>query len=143
MKKVILKTIIYTAIATLIITVVLYWGITTIKDQIEASRDWKDHLSGNLECKGRIVHIASVESQGGYILYLDTEWNASEQLVQVWIYEDTVLLGEIDGKTMNQLIDERVTDIYVTTEIFPFETGIIDNTMLYPALAVTIVDSEE
>lgn len=69
----------------------------------------------------------------------NTGWNMSEGLVQVWVYEDTLLLGELNGKTMQHLVDEQAADIYVETVLFPFRTDIIENTRLYPAMQVSVL----
>jgi hypothetical protein len=144
MKKTVLKTIFFSVLATLAVVGTLQCGIREIRERKAATRNWKDRfvLKDPVSCNGRIVHIAAREGYGGTIIYLDTDWNASEDLVQVWVYEDTLLLGEYYGKTMQQLVDERATDIYVETEIFPSRTDIIDNTILYPAMHVSVLAEE-
>jgi hypothetical protein len=67
----------------------------------------------------------------------------SEELVQVWLYDDTLLLGELNGKTMPQLVEERTVDIYVETELFPFRTDIMENTGLYPAMSVSVSEDPQ
>lgn len=140
MKKTVLITVISSVLITLVLAGAVQWGIREVTERKEASRSWKDsfELKDPMPCNGRIVHIASREIHGGTILYLDTGWNASEELVQVWIYEDTMLSGELNGKTMQQLVEEQSTGIYVETVLFPFRTDIIDNTRLYPAMCVSI-----
>lgn len=145
MKKTVFITVLCSVLATLMVFGTLQWGIREIKEHKENTTSWKDRfeLKDPMSCKGRIVHIAPEEVYGGTILYLDTGWNMSEELVQVWVYEDTMLLGERNGKTMQQLLDERSADIYVETVLFPFRTDIIENTRLYPAMHVSVLAEEQ
>ena len=130
-------TVLCSVLATLMVVGVLQWSIREVK---EGAHNWKDsfELRDSMTCKGRIVYIAPDAVHGGTILYLDTGWNMSEELVQVWLYDDTLLLGELNGKTMQQLVEERITNIYVETELFPFRTDIMENTRLYPAMNVSV-----
>ena len=140
MKKAVFLTAICSVLATLVVVGALQWGIREVKERKATTQNWQDsfELKDPMSCKGRIVHIASKELYGGTILYLDTGWNMSEELVQVWLYDDTLLLGELNGKTMQQLVEERTVDIYVETELFPFRTDIMENTRLYPAMSVSV-----
>ena len=140
MKKTVFLTAICSVLATLIVVGALQWGIWEWNEIQAEKQSWQDRFQSEdpLTCKGRIVHIASKELYGGTILYLDTGWNMSEELVQVWLYDDTLLLGELNGKTMQQLVEERTVDIYVETELFPFRTDIMENTRLYPAMSVSV-----
>lgn len=140
MKKTVFLTAICSVLATLIVAGALQWGIREWNENQTDNQSWQDRFQPEdpLTCKGRIVHIASKALYGGTILYLDTGWNMSEELVQVWLYDDTLLLGELNGKTMQQLVEERTVDIYVETELFPFRTDIMENTRLYPAMSVSV-----
>ena len=140
MKKSVLTTVLCSVLATLMVVGALQWSIREIKENRASKQNCQDsfELKDPMDCNGRIVHIAPEEVYGGTILYLDTGWNVSEELVQVWVYEDTMLLGELNGKTMQQLVDEQAADLYVETVLFPFRTDIIDNTRLYPAMCVSI-----
>lgn len=131
-------TVLCSVLATLMVVGVLQWSILEVK---EGAHNWKDsfELRDPMTCKGRIVHIAPDAVHGGTILYLDTDWNMSEELVQVWVYEDTVLSGELNGRTMQQLLDERTVGTDVETVLFPFRTDIIENTRLYPAMHVSVL----
>ena len=134
-------TVLCSVLATLMVVGVLQWSILEVK---EGAHNWRDsfELRDPMTCKGRIVHIAPDDVHGGTILYLDTDWNMSEELVQVWVYEDTVLSGELNGRTMQQLIDERTVGMDVETVLFPFRTDIIENTRLYPAMHVSVLAEE-
>ena len=134
-------TVLCSVLATLMVVGVLQWSILEVK---EGAHNWKDsfELRDPMTYKGRIVHIAPDDVHGGTILYLDTDWNMSEELVQVWVYEDTVLSGELNGRTMQQLIDERTVGMDVETVLFPFRTDIIENTRLYPAMHVSVLAEE-
>ena len=134
-------TVLCSVLATLMVVGVLQWSIREVMEGKETAHNWKDsfELRDSMTCKGRIVYIAPDDVHGGTILYLDTDWNMSEELVQVWVYEDTVLSGELNGRTMQQLLDERTVGMDVETVLFPFRTDIIENTRLYPAMHVSVL----
>ena len=136
------KAMIITSICTVVITLLLTWCVTIISDTVNSSKDWKSReaLGKNAPYNGKIVHIADFED--GFILYVDTfgVTSANKELFEVWVYEDTVLLGEIEGVSLQNMVENGVSGAYVTMECFEGTEIIQEGHLLHPAMIISIVD---
>lgn len=134
-KKVIAITVACTSIAVIL----LVWGITAAIDLSEASKDWRSReaLGDHAPCDGRIVHIAAYDD--GYILYVDTNraTSAQNELFEVWVYDDTTIVGEVDGLSLEEMIKDQMPGAYVTMECFVGTEKIKDTHFLHPAMIIS------
>lgn len=141
MKMSIKRVIAITIASTTLAVLLLVLCTKEVINSIEESKDWRSRelLGDNAPYSGRIVHIATYDN--GYILYVDTNCvtSSNSELFEVWVYEDTTVVGEVDGLSLMQMIEDQTPGAYVTMECFNGTGKIQDKHFLHPAMIVSTI----
>lgn len=137
------KPIVITAVCTFLATLLLVWLGFFISGRIEEAVDWKTTLRTPFPCSGRIVFISHREVWGGYLVYLENPNDLTEELVEVWVYDETMLFGEYQGMTMEEVLENRITGAYVDTMIFEHNDAPLPLHWVRPAMSIEIVEAPE
>lgn len=104
-------------------------------------------LSGQTMFKGEIVHIAkapytvSEKFPNSYIVYVKTEYFASEELAEVLVTENTDLYNKEDWRN---ILAQRLTGNQITAYTYPFNSDIDPmHPQLYVAQVLSVIDEDQ
>ena len=92
---------------------------------------------------GEIIYISELDN--GYLLYVKQSNNyyyPPDILLEVWVTDNTMIFGEIDGFSLESIIKEKTPGADISFKTTGADFEILDHHMVFPAFTITAQPDE-